>query len=98
MADGRAKNGGARAGAGRKPKVVEDAQQSILLAEFNADEERLAVRAVITRAKRGDVAAFKELMDRKYGKVKEHVEQVGEMIIRYEYVDTDTNDPETDTP
>ena len=62
-------HGGARPGAGRKPKIVEDAQQSVLARVFNEKEEELSVKAMIRQAKKGDVAAFNTLMDRKYGKV-----------------------------
>lgn len=63
--------------AGRPPKAVEDARQSVLLRLFNEQAETATVKAMIREAKRGNVAAFKELMDRKYGKVKDQVELSG---------------------
>jgi hypothetical protein len=78
--------GGARPGAGRKPKVVEDRTQSILAEIFNEDAERKVVRAMITAATRDrSVAAATWLYDRKFGKVKEQVEQSGGLTVRFEY-------------
>lgn len=75
MADGRINNGGARPGAGRKPKVVEDAQASVLFELFDAKAERAVVLAQIRQAKKGDTTAATWLWDRKYGKVKDRVDQ-----------------------
>jgi hypothetical protein len=75
MADGRINNGGARPGAGRKPKVVEDAQTSVLFELFDEKAERAVILAQIRVAKRGDTTAATWLWDRKYGKVKDRVDQ-----------------------
>ena len=68
MANGR---GGARAGAGRKPKALRYAQ------EIADAEQRLitalpdVVESLIAAALSGDVSAGKYLMDRVWGRVKE---------------------------
>lgn len=89
MADGRINNGGARPGAGRKPKPIEDAQQSILFELFDEAAERAIVGNMIANAKRKGVMAAPSaisaatwLWDRKYGKVKEHLELSGELITK----------------
>ena len=93
MADGRVNNGGARPGAGRKPKPVEDAQTSVLLRLFDEKAEEGVVKAVIRKARQGDVAAATWLWDRKYGKVKEQVEQRTDMTIRVIRVRTPIDAP-----
>lgn len=69
-------------GPGRPPKAVEDAQRSILIELFNEREERAIVANMIANAKRKGVlaapsatAAATWLWDRKYGKVKDVVDQ-----------------------
>ena len=82
---------------GRPKKVVEDAKQSILLTAFDAEAERLIVENMIAIAQaRGGfgaspaaISAATWLWDRKYGKVKEQVEQSGGLTIRVEYADLD---------
>lgn len=76
-------------GPGRPPKAVEDAKQSVLARLFDEKAEEGVVRAVIRKAKQGDVAAATWLWDRKYGKVKDQVEQSGGLTIRVEYADPD---------
>lgn len=79
---------------GRPPKVVEDATQSILLTVFDAEAERAVIEAQIDIAKTrgmGSTAAATWLWDRKYGKVKEQVEQSGGLTIRVEYADLDVD-------
>lgn len=79
MADGRRHNGGARPGAGRKPKPVEDAQHSVLLALFDEQAERDVVQNMIAIAKmRGGfgaspaaIQAATWLWERKYGRITE---------------------------
>lgn len=61
--------------AGRPPKAVEDAKQSVLLRLFNEQAEIDVVQAQINVAKSGDTGAATWLWDRKYGKVKDVVEQ-----------------------
>lgn len=70
--------------AGRPPKVVEDAKQSILFELFNGAEERAVIRNMLTIAKRkgamtsaAAISAATWLWDRKYGKVKDRVEHSG---------------------
>lgn len=76
-------------GPGRPPKVVEDAQRSVLLELFNEREERAIVATMIANAKRRGTAAAPAaisaatwLWDRKYGKVKDHVELSGEVAVK----------------
>src|ERR1044072_6814140 len=66
--------------AGRPPKVVEDAQRSVLLELCNEAEERAIVRNMIANAKRKGVLAAPSatsaatwLWDRKDGKVKHEI-------------------------
>lgn len=88
--------GGARPGAGRKPKIVEDTSQSVLARLFDEAAETKVIRAMITAAARDkSVAAATWLWDRKYGKVKEQIEQSGGLTIRFEY--DDDHDPQTET-
>lgn len=82
-------------GPGRPPKVVEDAKQSVLLKLFDEKAETRVVKAMIGRAASGDVAAATWLWDRKYGKVREHVEQSGGLTIRVEYATSDPDPPHT---
>lgn len=85
MSDGRKNNGGRRPGAGRKPKPVEDAQHSVLLALFDAEAERRVVAAQIAKAETGDTPAATWLWDRKYGRVKDQVEATADVLIRVRY-------------
>ncbi len=71
-------------GPGRPPKVVEDAQRSVLLELFSDAEERAVVKNMIAIAKRRNalqssaaISAATWLWDRKYGKVKDQVELSG---------------------
>ena len=73
--------------AGRKPRVVEDAEQSLLSRLFDAEAEQRVIRAMIEAAVAGDVAAFKALYERKYGKVKDIVEEKSEVVVRVVYAD-----------
>jgi hypothetical protein len=67
---------------GRPPKAVEDARQSVLQRLFDEAAEAAVVKAQIRKAKQGDTAAASWLWDRKYGNVKEVVEQQGGLTIR----------------
>lgn len=73
--------------AGRKPRVVEDAERSLVGRVFDDAAEMRAIAAMAALACEGDVAAFKALMERKHGKVKDVVEKDIETIIRVEYAD-----------
>lgn len=84
-------------GPGRPPKPVEDATKSVLLRLFNEEAETAVVKAQIRRAKGGDTTAATWLWDRKYGKVKEQVEQSGGVTIRVLY-DNPDSDPSQATP
>jgi CxxC motif-containing protein (DUF1111 family) len=78
--------------AGRPPKVVEDAKQSVLLTLFDEKAEAAVIKAQIAKAKEGDTPAATWLWDRKYGKVKEQVEHSGGTTIRVVYVDDAATD------
>lgn len=80
---------------GRPPKVVEDAKQSVLARLFDEAAEIAVVRAQIQRAKKGDTIAATWLWDRKYGKVKDQVEQSGGLTITVVYADADRHASET---
>ena len=77
---------------GRPPKVVEDAKQSVLLKLFNEEAETRVVGAMISQATEGDVSAASWLWDRKYGKIKDVVEQ---QVTTRIVVDIDTDDATT---
>ncbi len=75
--------------AGRPPKAVEDAQQSVLLELFNEQEERAVVQNMIRIATRARIdtataaiGAATWLWDRKYGKVKDQVELSGAIAVK----------------
>ncbi len=70
-------NGGARPGAGRPRKIVEDAKTSVLLELFDAEAETRVVLNMIAIASdrdRSAVAAATWLWDRVYGPVKTKTE------------------------
>jgi hypothetical protein len=86
--------------AGRPPKAVEDAQHSVLLELFDERAERDIVATMIANAKRRGVLAAPSaisaatwLWDRKYGKVKDQVEQSGGLVIKVVYADSDADTP-----
>lgn len=54
----------------------------LLLTVFDEEAERAATLAMVDEAKNGNVAAFRELMDRKYGKVTENVDHGGTVVIQ----------------
>lgn len=62
---------------GRAPRIVEDAQLSVLADVFNESAERAVVLAMLRVAKKGDVSAATWLWDRKYGKVTEKIDHSG---------------------
>lgn len=68
MADGRKKNGGARAGSGRKPKSEEQA-----LIEKLKPHDDTAISTLIDLVKSGDVRALTLFMSYRFGKPKETV-------------------------
>lgn len=68
MADGRKKNGGARKGAGRKPK-----EQSLKLIEsldrnINSTDWDNILKAVVKEAKKGSINHIKLLLEYRFGK------------------------------
>lgn len=80
--------------AGRSPRVIEQARQSVLLDMFNVTAERKVVKAMIDKAATGDVGAATWIWDRVYGKVTDKVEQdnSGTMTIEIVYADRNTDD------
>ena len=68
MADGRKKNGGARAGSGRKPKAKEQE-----LIEKLQPHDDVAINTLIDLVKSGDVRALTLFMNYRFGKPKETV-------------------------
>ena len=83
---------------GRPPKAIEDAARSVLLELFNEKEERAIVANMLANAKRKGVAAAPSatsaatwLWDRKYGRVKEQVEQSGGLTIKVVYAEPNSN-------
>lgn len=93
-------------GPGRPPKVVEDAQHSILLQLFDEVAERQVIENMIRLAKRSGVDTAAQainaatwLWDRKYGKVKDRVEHSGAVELKgYTSVSPDDWDSEPDHP
>lgn len=90
---------------GRPPKVVEDAKRSILLDLFDEQTERAIVQNMIANAKRKGLSAAPSataaatwLWDRKYGKVKDQVEQSGGFTIKVVYADPGSNPDTPETP
>ena len=87
-------HGGARPGAGRKPKALRFAS------ELAAAEERMmsalptAIEALETAAKDGDVAAARYLCDRAFGRVQVQVAPVAEDT-SIPYSETDLERDET---
>ncbi len=73
--------------AGRAPRVVENAQRSVLLELFDERAERRVIAGMIEAAAGGDVGAFKALYERKYGKVKDVVEEKNEVVVTVEYAE-----------
>lgn len=67
MADGRQHNGGARPGAGRKPKRDEQALADLLDQAWPVEEREATIRYHALQAARGDRHAFKLLMAYAYG-------------------------------
>lgn len=78
--------------AGRPPRPVEEARQSVLARLFDEAAEERVIRAQILLAsdpdRRGATTAAKWLFDRKYGPlVAQPPEPDGETVIRVEYDD-----------
>lgn len=91
--------------AGRPPKVVEDARQSILLDLFNEKEERAIVANMIKLAKRNQamqanaaIQAATWLWDRKYGKVTQPLEHSGSIEMKGYTTKEASPDAWDDTP
>lgn len=73
---------------GRAPRVVEDARLSVVARLFDEKAEEKAILAMIAAVcENSDVAAFKALMERKHGRVKDVVEEKSEVTVRVVYAD-----------
>ncbi|KPV51006.1 hypothetical protein SE17_23685 [Kouleothrix aurantiaca] len=72
---------------GRAPRLVENAQRSVLLEMFDENAERRVIRGMIEAAADGDVGAFKALYERKYGKVKDIEPEKNEVTVTVEYAE-----------
>lgn len=83
MADGRAKNGGKRPGAGRKTKAEEMGLAALLNECFSLDERKKLIKALVKAALRSpmiDMDAAKLLLAYTFGKPKETVQHQGEIM------------------
>jgi len=74
-----AKRGGKRPGAGRKkgskdPKTIQAEILKNLLIQEVVKEKAPLIRALISKGKKGDVSALREIFDRVLGKVKEEMD------------------------
>ena len=74
--DGRQNNGGARQGAGRKPKAEE-----VQLIERLTPLDDTAMKSLEDGVKKGDFQFIKLFMEYRYGKPKEKVEHSGGLDI-----------------
>ena len=83
--------------AGRPPKPLEDAAQSVLTRVFNEKAEEQVVKAQLREAKKGSTAAATWLWDRKYGKVKDVVDTSNDITIRVIRANRPDHNP-SDTP
>lgn len=95
MADGRAKNGGARPGAGRKRKVDELELHGLLGDAWPQDKRLAALKRVATMADsdRGDALdAIKLLLAYAYGKPIDRQEHSGAISIVKGYADVGPDD------
>lgn len=74
--------GGKRPGAGRKPDITKQAAAEAYteaLAQLVQKEHLPIIRALIDKAKSGDVPAIKEIHERLLGKVKEEMTLSGNL-------------------
>lgn len=89
----RPNTGGARPGAGRKPKEVEAGLMELLRKCWTEEDREACVRKMGEKAKGGDREAFALLMAYTYGKPKERVEHTGAdgqpLFKAYQGVDVD---------
>ena len=88
--DGRESNGGARKGAGRKPKADE-----IALIELLSPLDDLAFKALEIGVKAGEFPYVKMFMEYRYGKPKETVNLRGELDVLWNEVRKYGADEET---
>jgi hypothetical protein len=72
------KHGGARPGAGRKPKALRYASELAVAEEKIMSALPAAIDSLIASANCGDVSAAKYLLDRAFGRVQEQSAPVAE--------------------
>jgi hypothetical protein len=87
-------HGGARPGAGRKPKALRYASELAQAEEKIMSALPAAIDSLIASAQCGDVAAAKYLLDRAFGRVKEQAAPVAEDTT-IPYSETDLERDET---
>lgn len=95
MADGRAKNGGARPGAGRKRKADELELQSLLIESWPLDQRRLTLESLATKARgqtKDAIEAARLLLAYAYGKPIDRQEHSGAVTIVKGYADVGPDD------
>jgi hypothetical protein len=74
-------NGGARPGAGRKTKAEEMGLPKMIEDVIGEEGKRNLIQQISKQAKGGSFAHQQLLMNYIYGKPKESIEQIGELII-----------------
>lgn len=76
--------GGARPGAGRKKgyKAIAAEKANAYIAKRVSDELAPIIDVAIDQAKKGDITARKDLLDRAYGKPKETLDLGGEVNLK----------------
>lgn len=96
-------HGGKRPNSGRKPKIVEDASQSILFELFDESQERATIQNMIAISQdkgtlgrsQAAISAATWLWERKYGKLTDKVESDTKQRIIVEYETDNGNTTET---
>lgn len=73
MPDGRARNGGARAGAGRKPKQKEEQLERLLAKVWKKTDREKVFEKLVQRALAGSMEAIKFLVSYEWGKPAQRV-------------------------
>lgn len=86
MADGRAKNGGKRANAGRKSKAEELGLTDLLDRVWGLAEREAVIIALHRKARAGNEKAASLLLAYAYGKPKETLEHGGEIAHTHKVV------------
>jgi hypothetical protein len=69
--------GGKREGAGRKPKDAELKELELIDSAINQDDWARLYKVIFEKAMKGDMMASRLVLDRRWGKAKEHIEHSG---------------------